>query len=368
MGKDSSRQKKTPTTPAGLRQQLERTDRELLQMINLRAQLAHKLETLDKPDVGVEQIPPSADDLLNRVAEHNRGPLSAESVKAVYRELISGIAAIGKTRKVAFLGPAYSYSHVATLHRFGHAIEPIPVGTIPAVFEEVMRNHAHFGVVPIENSTDGRIADTLDMFTRLPVKICGEVQLRIHHCLLAKCPRADIVEIYSRPQALSQCRNWLAKHLPGARTIEVTSTSTAAQLARDKPNSAAIASAQAAAYYGLDVLAPNIEDNAANVTRFAVISHEPSHRTGRDRMSLMFEVEHRPGGLADAINILKKNRLNMTWIESFPIAGSDGRYMFFVELDGHQTDAKNKRAILLLERKCVRLEVLGSYERNAPVD
>lgn len=369
MAKEHARkERKVPSTPSGLRQQIERLDRELLQLLNLRARLANKLAMLEKPDEGVHQLPLAPDTLLNQLAQANKGPLSGEAIKAIYRELLSGTAAIGKTRRVAFLGPAYSYSHVATLHRFGHSFEPIAVGTIPAVFEEVMRGHAHLGVVPIENSTDGRIADTLDMFTRLPVKICGEVQLRIHHCLLANCARADVSEVYSRPQALSQCRNWIARHLPGARTIEVTSTSTAAQLAKEKPNAAAIASGQAAAYYGLDVLASNIEDNTANVTRFAIIGHESSHRTGHDCMSLMFEVEHRPGGLADAINVLKKNRLNMTWIESFPIANSDGRYMFFVELDGHQTDAKNKRAILLLERKCLRLEVLGSYERTEPVD
>jgi len=371
MAKEQARgkDKKVPTTPAGLRQQVDRVDRELVQLLNLRARLAAKLTSVESADASNHQLPADADGgQVAKLIEGSKGPLGGDAIKAIYRELFSATAAIAHVRKVAFLGPAYSYSHVATLHRFGQSIHPIPVGTISAVFEEVIRGHADFGVVPIENSTDGRIADTLDMFTRLPVKICGEVQLRIHHCLLANCPRGDISEVYSRPQALSQCRNWIAKHLPSARAIEVTSTSTAAQLAKDKPNSAAIASAQAATYYGLGVLAPNIEDNAANVTRFAIIGQEPSHRTGRDRMSLMFEVEHRPGGLADAINVLKRNRLNMTWIESFPIANSDGHYMFFVELDGHQSDAKNKRAITALERKCVRLDVLGSYERGEPVD
>ena len=235
------------------------------------------------------------------------------------------------------------------------------------MFEEVNRGQANYGVVPVENSTDGRIADTLDNFTRLPVKVCGEVQLRIHHTLLARCPRAEVQEVYSRPQALSQCRHWLTRHLPAARPIEVTSTSTAAQLAQDKPGAAAIASVQAGVHYGLDILAENIEDNTANVTRFAVIGGETGPRTGHDKTSAMFEVEHRPGGLADAINIFKRARLNLTWIESFPIPNSDGRYLFFVELDGHETDSRVHKALELLGKKSLRLEILGSYPKTTPV-
>ena len=162
--------------------------------------------------------------MLARVAKANNGPLSERCIRAVFRELISGSRAVEKALRVAYLGPAYSYSHLAAMHRFGQSVELVPVGSISAVFEEVNREHADFGIVPLENCTDGRVADTLDMFTRMPVKICGEVQLRIHHNLLGKCSRAEVEEVYSKPQALSQCRNWLAKHLPTARTIEVTST------------------------------------------------------------------------------------------------------------------------------------------------
>jgi chorismate mutase/prephenate dehydratase len=167
---------------------------------------------------------------------------------------------------------------------------------------------------------------------------------------------------------LSQCRNWLARHLPSARTIEVTSTSTAAQLAQDKPGAAAIASLQAGVHYGLDVLAGDIEDNRGNLTRFAVIGDETGPRSGNDKCALMFEIEHEPGALADAMNVFKRNRLNLTWIESFPIARPEGGYMFFVELEGHETDARARRAIEALARKAVRLEVLGSYAKMAPVE
>ena len=177
----------------------------------------------------------------------------------------------------------------------------------------------------------------------------------------ASVPRTDVKEVYSRPAALSQCRNWLTRHLPGARTIEVTSTSTAAQLAREKPGAAAIASLQAGVYYHLDVLAERIEDNSSNVTRFAVIGEEPAPRTGNDKTAMLFQVEHRPGALAEAMNIFKRNRLNLTWIESFPIPEVNRGYVFFVELEGHETDARVRRAIAILQRRTLRLEILGSY-------
>jgi chorismate mutase/prephenate dehydratase len=257
---------------------------------------------------------------------------------------------------------------LAATHRFGQSVELVPVASIAAVFEEINRRHADFGLVPVENSTDGRVADTLEMFTRLPARICGEVQLRIHHNLLGKCARGEVEEVYSKPQALSQCRNWLAKHLPAARTIEVTSTTTAAQLAQDKPGAAAIASLQAGVHYGLDVLAADIEDNKGNLTRFAVISDATGPRTGNDKCSLMFEIEHHPGALADAMTVFKRNRLNLTWIESFPIARPEGGYMFFVELEGHEEEPRVRKAIMALQRKAVRLDVLGSYARMAPVE
>ena len=205
-------------------------------------------------------------------------------MRAIFRELLSGTRALAKTLRVAYLGPTYSYSHLAAIERFGNSAELVPVATIAAVFEELSRKHVDFGLVPIENSTDGRVADTLDMFTRLPVRICGEVQLRIHHYLLGKCARGEIKEVYSKPQALSQCRDWLAKHLPLARPVEMTSTAAAAQLAAEKPGAAAIASLQAGVNYGLNVLAEKIEDNANNITRFAVIGdHEATpHRARQD--------------------------------------------------------------------------------------
>lgn len=337
-------------------------DRELLNLLQRRAKLYAKAAKRGGGVTPTETASGLDEEALTRVVGRSRGPMPRRTVRAVFRELLSGCRALVRESRVAFLGPTYSYSHLAALRRFGQSGELVPVGTISAVFEEVNRGQCDFGLVPVENSTDGRIADTLDMFTRLPVRICGEVEMEIHHTLLGKCPRTDVREVYSRPQALSQCRNWLSKHLPSARTIEVTSTSTAAQLAKEKPGAAAIASLEAGVHYGLDVLAERIEDNSFNATRFAVIGGEPSKRTGNDRTAMMFQVEHRPGALADAMNVFKRNRINLTWIESFPIPGSTNRaYLFFVEMEGHQSDTLLRRAVAALERKALRLEILGSF-------
>ncbi len=352
---------------ASLRSQIDRIDRELVALMNDRAGVAREIGHV-KQSSGQQTYDPSREEtVLERVAAANAGPLSDDSLKAIFRELISGSRAIEQHLRVAHLGPAWTYSHLAALHRFGGSVDFVPVASISAAFEEVNAGHSHFGVVPLENSTDGRIADTLDNLSRLPVKICAEVPLRIHHTLLATCDRSAIREVYSRPQALSQCRNWLARHLPAARLVEVTSTSAAAEMAAKRPDVAAIASRQAGVHYGLDVLAEEIEDVAGNTTRFAVIGHADAGRTGKDKTSLMFEIEHRPGGLADALAIPKRQKLNLTWIESFPLPGEDRGYIFFVELEGHRTDLRVKRAIASLEKRCKRVVCLGSYATAAPV-
>lgn len=345
---------------------LAEIDAELVRLLQQRARLV--VEAGKQAGAEAQLALDREDDSLRGLVEASGGPLPRRSVQAVLREVASGCRSLVRQLQIAFLGPLYSYSHLAAIHRFGQSVDFVPVGTIAAVFEEVYRGHSDFGLVPVENSTDGRIADTLDMFTRMPVRICGQVEMEIHHALLGKCPRTEVKEVYSRPQALSQCRNWLAKHLPTARTIEVTSTSTAAQLAAEKPGAAAIASLQAGVHYGLDVLAERIEDNPGNVTRFAVIGGQTPPRTGNDRTAMLFQVEHRPGALAEAMNIFKRARLNLTWIESFPVPGSSRAYLFFVEMEAHESDPRFKRALALLRRKALRLEILGSFPAAVPVE
>lgn len=268
------------------------------------------------------------------------------------------------TQPIAYLGPMYSYSYLAAVKHFGQAASLVPVATIAAVFEELVRHQAAFGVVPIENSTDGRVVDTLGMFARWPVKVCGEVLLPVHHCLLGRCPRGEITEVYSKPQALSQCRGWLSHHVPDARLIEVASTAAAARLAADKQGVAAIASFEAGIHHGLEVIDENIEDNSHNVTRFAVIGNRPCEPSGHDKTSLMFQLRHQPGALADAMVTFRESKINLTWIESFPLADHPNEYLFFVELEGHEKSKPVASALQKLGKQTLRLEVLGSYARG----
>jgi len=292
---------------------IRQIDRDILKLINKRAEATVKLiESQPNPQAAIFDA--SADERLwGELEQSNPGPLPAQAVRGVFRQILSASRRRVKAQRVAYLGPPFSFTHLAAIERFGESADLIPVSTIASVFEEVNRGHANYGLVPIENSTDGRIVDTLDMFTRLPLRICGEVLISVHHNLVARCPRSEITEVYSKPQALSQCREWLSRNMPQARLIEVTSTSTAAQLARDKPGTGAVASRQAAVEYDLQLIAENIEDNKNNVTRFAVIGEEATDPTGKDRTALLLQIPHKPGSLADALATFKKHKLNLTW-------------------------------------------------------
>ncbi len=348
--------------------ELVHVDEQLLALLNKRASLyLQKMKGVHTPskivfsDLDQQQVWGMIDRL-------NQGPLTSAELKTIFRPLMSAGRQRIRSIRAAYLGPAFSFTHQAAILRFGEAADLVPVSTIATVFEEVNRGHVDFGLVPIENSTDGRIVDTLDMFTRLPLRICGEVQVHVHHNLLARCDRSDITEIYSKPQALSQCRDWLARNMPHARQIEVTSTSTAAQLARDKPNVAAVASHQAAVQYDVPIVAECIEDNQNNITRFAVIGDSVAEPTGSDRTAILLQIPHKPGSLSDALEAFRKNKINLTWIESFPLRQPEIGYLFFLDFEGHISEPRIKRTLNELENLPPdRLEVLGSYPRSEPL-
>jgi chorismate mutase/prephenate dehydratase len=262
-----------------------------------------------------------------------------------------------------YLGPQHSYSHLAAIKYFGDSTTLTPVASIPAVFEAVAREDALCGIVPIENSTDGRVVDTLGMFVRGDMQICGEVLLPIHHNLLSTTPRDQITEVHSKPQALSQCRGWLAKQLPNAQLVEISSTAAAAKLASQQRGVAAVASLEAGREYELDVIASSIEDNPNNVTRFAVLGRERPAPTGNDKTAILFQVSHEPGALANAMTIFKQQNLNLTWIESFPAPETKNEYMFFIELTGHRNTEEVQAALKELHNLAQRLTILGSYPR-----
>jgi chorismate mutase / prephenate dehydratase len=355
---------KTLAQIKSLRTAIDKFDLQILKLVNERADAAGEIGRLKNENSAEVFNPVREEEVLKNVLEANKGPLDEVTIRAIYREIISGSRALQKIIKVAYLGPEYSYSHLASVERFGQAVEYMRVGSIMSVFEEVNRSHVDYGVVPLENSTDGGVSDTLDMFMRLPhLKICAEVRLRIHHNLLANCEQEMIRRVYSKPQALAQCRNWLSKNLPHADLKDVSSTAVAAQLAQQEPGAAAVASRQAAVKYGLRILFSDIEDYPHNETRFAVIGHQEAARSGADKTALMFKVPHNPGSLVEALDVFKSNKLNLTWIESFPAKteAAKSEYMFFVDFEGHVEDPKVKRALQVLEKHCEQLVVLGSF-------
>ncbi len=352
-----------------LRVQIDKIDLHILELLNKRATVAGQIGKVKNEAGGEVFSPAREEEVLNNVLKANKGPLQEVTLKAIFRELISGCRALQRVQRVAFLGPEYSYSHLAALERFGQAVEYVRVGSIPAVFEEVGRKHVDSGLVPLENTTDGRITDTLDCFVRMPqIKICAEVRLRVHHHLLSNAPQTDIRRVYSKAQALSQCRHWLGKNLPQATLHEVSSTADAARLVQTDPHAAAVASREAAVRYGLRILFSNIEDHPENETRFAVIALHDSARTGEDKTAILFQVPHTPGSLADVLQVFKQNKINLTWIESFPFKEAKGEYVFFADFDGHHEDPKVKKALKALEGVCDAISVLGSFPLAKPAE
>ncbi len=369
-----SAQAQRPPNLATLRGEIDRLDQELVQLLNRRAEIAARIGQL-KNDHGLEVWSAAREDeVIAQALASSQGPLPSETLRIIFRELMSGSRALQRTIRVACLGPKYSYSHLAAVARFGEAVEHVPVGSIAAVFEEVNRRHVQFGLVPLENSTDGRIADTLDMFIKLPnLKIRAEVRLRVHHCLLGRCEWGQVRRVYSKSQALSQCRNWLGKNVPQAAKIEVVSTAAAAELAQREEFAAAVASRAAAGAYRLNVLAENIEDQPHNVTRFAVIAERGGERTGRDKTTLKIRLSNQSGSLAKMIAPFEKFGVNMTWIESFPNPNGGGTdrdpsYLFFIDIEGHVDDLHVQKALELARKKCEGLDILGSYPRSECIE
>ena len=350
-----------------MEQEIDRLDKDLLRLLIKRSELVRRvlerstLETGDRIALESARI----ESILNQVDSDSDSltPVSRAALLPFLKHISSLCLQTHQKTAAAYLGPMHSYSHLAAIKYFGEATELRPVASIRAVFESVARGDLTYGVVPIENSTDGRVVDTLGMFLQCEMNVCGEVLLPIHHNLLSRTSRGEITEVHSKPQALSQCRDWLAKHLPNARQVETGSTTAAAQLAAKTPGVAAVASMEAGRQYDLDLIDANIEDNPNNVTRFAVLGRDLLKPTENDKTSILFQLHHRPGALADAMSIFKEHSLNLTWIESFPAPDSPSEYIFFVELTGHRGEEEVSKALKDLQQSALSLTVLGSYPK-----
>ena len=300
-------------------------------------------------------------ELLERIKSFSKGPLSPEALEAIYREIISASLALQRRLTVAYLGPEASFTHEAAKKRFGSAPEYTPCLNIRDVFSVVEKGQADYGVVPVENSIEGAVTYTLDMFIDTDLKICSQIMLEISHNLLANCELRKIKKIYSHPIVFGQCRMWLEANLPGVELKEVPSTTYAAQLAKKEKNAGAIASLLAARTYGLKVLARSIEDFPHNYTRFLVIGEHISRPTGKDKTSILFSIKDEVGALHHMLLPFKRRGINLTKIESRPSKVKAWDYYFFLDFEGHIDEERVKLALDELEKRCKFMKVLGSY-------
>lgn len=344
-----------------LRNRIDQIDNNILRLLNERARVTLEIGTLKSKSKRPVFSPDREAQVYKRLINANRGPLNNDTVKAIYREIMSGSLALERPLKIAYLGPEATFTHIAALKKFGSSVDYIKTDSITEVFTEVERGRADYGVVPIENTTEGAVNHTLDMFMESDLKICSEVLLSIEHNLLGRGNISSIKKVYSNPQVLGQCRLWLETNLPGVELVSVTSTTKAAQLVAKTKNAAAIASKLAADRYKLRVLAESIEDSPHNITRFLVIGHAEAESTGNDKTSIMFSVKDRVGALHDMLTPFKRNGINLTKIESRPSKRGAWKYYFFVDMQGHIKDKKIIQALSSLERSCDYLKFLGSY-------
>jgi len=305
------------------------------------------------------------EEIYQRLLELNKGPFPAEAIRPIFREIMSASLSLEKVLHVACLGPDATFSHVASIQQFGQAVQCIYTKSVAEIFDEVERGRADYGVVPIENSTEGVVNLTLDMFIESPLQICAEVLLEISHALLSQSARLeDITTVYSHPQALAQCYDWISKNLSHAEMKEVFSTAIAAKMAHEEPRAAAVASEFAAKIYDVPVLKRKIEDNPQNFTRFWVIGKMSPGRTGEDKTSLMFSIRDGVGALHEMLEPFAKHHINLTKIESRPFRKKPWEYIFFIDIEGHVEDDNIKSALAMVTSNSQFMKVLGSYPRG----
>lgn len=355
-----------PADLESLRSEIDALDETIQAVISRRARLAMEVARA-KRLLGDEEDfyrPEREAEILRRVIARNAGPLTDETVVRLFREVISACLALQRPLRVAFLGPEGTFTQAAALKHFGESVETTALETIDAVFREVAAGAAQYGVVPVENSSEGVVSHTLDMFLQSSLQICGEVSLPIHHFLLARGGSlADVRRVYSHSQSLAQCRRWLDTHLPHPERVGVASNAEAARLAAQDPSSAAIAGEVAGRIYGLDVLAANIEDEPENTTRFLVVGRRPVPPTGRDKTSLLLSALNQPGSLYTLLEPFARCGINMTRIESRPSRRGKWDYVFFVDVEGHAEDPDLARALRDVSERSAMFRVLGSYPR-----
>ncbi len=345
-----------------LRKKIDEIDLKIVKLLNNRAKVALDIKETKKDDRLKVYYPAREREILKRLKKINPGPFPTDALIALYKEILSTSRSLQQRLKIAYFGPPATYTHLASRRQFGSSAEYVPESTIKGVFEAVMRGKAQYGVVPVENSTEGVINYTLDMFMDSDLSITSEISLPIRHNLMSKTGRkTGIKKIYSHHQPIAQCRGWLEDNYPGVQIIGGMSTAAAAKRVVKETASAAIASELAAEIYKLKFVSKGIEDYKDNYTRFLVIAKDYLPRTGKDKTSIMFSVKDKPGALHRILERFAKHKINLSKIESRPSRRKAWEYIFFVDMEGHLEDVKVKKAIDAVKKECLYLKVLGSY-------
>ncbi len=346
-----------------LRKSIDDIDAQIVELLKKRYACVHEIGKFKKASNLPIVIPERESAVKKKLEELNRGVLPKQALFAIYREIISCALFLEGNVRVAYLGPPGTWSNQAAIKQFGHSVSFLPVDNFSDIFEAVERGKADYGVVPVENSTEGAITAAMDLFLHSPLKICSQIHLRIRNGLMAAIPRDQITQIYSHPQILGQSRNWLLKNFPKATLHETASSTKAAEFAyaHASEGAAALASPLCAELFNLKLLEEDIQDQTNNTTRFAIIGSQDTKPTGNDRTSLLFLVRHQPGTLARVIDIFRNYHIDLTRIESRPLKMVNWEYVFYIDLNGHASEDPLRSALREAESNCTMLKVLGSY-------
>ncbi len=351
-----------------IREKIDGLDRKVVKVLNERLKLTQKIGELKRGARTRIYVAEREAQVLRRVQAVNGGPLKPAALQAIYREIMSAALALEKPLVIAYLGPEATNTHQAALKKFGASVDYRPMQALADVFAAVEKGEADYGVVPVENSTEGSVRDSLDLFVETSLKIVAEVQLSIDHALISREPLARIKKVYSKDQALAQCRRWLQRHLPHAQLIDVDSTALGVQRAAKEKGAAAVAPPLAAERYGVPVQSEHIQDQKNNTSRFGILGREASGAVGggHDKTSLLVSLHHEPGALLRALQPFDRRKLNLTRIESRPSRLRPWDYIFFLDVTGHYEDAAMQAALKQLRRQCPLVKWLGSYPTARP--
>ncbi len=350
-----------------IREKIDRIDKQLVELLNERLALAAEIGKVKRSQGGQIYVAEREDAVFRKVTGQNKGPIKHDALKAIYREIMSAAIALEKPMLIAYLGPEASNTHAAAMKKFGASVDYHAMATISDIFTAVEKGEIDYAVIPIENSTEGSVRETLDSFVESDLKIVAQIYMEITHALISKVPLEQITKVYSKDQALAQCRHWLQRHLPHAQLIDAPSTSRAVQIAKDEPGAAAVASELAAQFYGVPVLVKNIQDKADNTTRFFVLGRQASGPVGGGKdltsflVSLGDEAASHSGSLLKMLMPLAERGINLSKIESRPSKKRPWDYYFFIDVTGHYEDASMKEALTELRKDCPMVKWMGSY-------